>query len=198
MIGLQCSGSTGWGYVGEISSQRLRAHTAGFAAALSCVMGVVMNVLVPYMLSADAWNWGLKTAFFYLGIGAPFAIASWFIIPETTGWVIHLFSLIRHGESFSPLRLCADSPPAARPPRSSTSSSRPKSAHGGSTRPRPRSSERSRRRRDSDRTRVQLKSGRVDSAGQQVVGVTVRVITHFDEIQYCSQRRAADESGSAS
>jgi MFS family permease len=85
MIGLQCSGSTGWGYVGEISSQRLRAHTAGFAAALSCVMGVVMNVLVPYMLSADAWNWGLKTAFFYLGIGAPFAIASWFIIPETTG-----------------------------------------------------------------------------------------------------------------
>lgn len=50
-------------------------------------MGVVMNVLVPYMLSADAWNWGLKTAFFYLGIGAPFAIASWFIIPETTGWV---------------------------------------------------------------------------------------------------------------
>jgi uncharacterized membrane protein len=87
VIGLQCSGSTGWGYVGEISSQRLRAHTAGFAAALSCVMGVVMNVLVPYMLSADAWNWGLKTAFFYLGIGAPFAIASWFIIPETTGWV---------------------------------------------------------------------------------------------------------------
>lgn len=43
MVGLQCSGSTGWGYVGEISSQRLRPYTAGFAAALSCVMGVIMN-----------------------------------------------------------------------------------------------------------------------------------------------------------
>ena len=62
-------------------------------------MGVVMNVLVPYMLNANececssaavltmSGNWGLKTAFFYLGIGAPFAIGSWFIIPETTGCV---------------------------------------------------------------------------------------------------------------
>ncbi|WWD19903.1 hypothetical protein CI109_104372 [Kwoniella shandongensis] len=85
IVGLQCSGSTGWGYVGEISSQRLRPHTAGFAAALSCVMGVIMNVLVPYMLNANEWNWGLKTAFFYAGIGIPFAVGSWFIIPETTG-----------------------------------------------------------------------------------------------------------------
>ena len=30
-----------------------------------------MNVLVPYMLNANQWNWGLKTAFFYTGIGAP-------------------------------------------------------------------------------------------------------------------------------
>ncbi|KIR70588.1 sugar transporter [Cryptococcus deuterogattii CA1014] len=85
MVGLQCSGSTGWGYVGEISSQRLRAHTAGFGAALSCVMGVIMNVLVPYMLNTNEWNWGLKTAFFYLGVGGPFAVGSWFIIPETKG-----------------------------------------------------------------------------------------------------------------
>lgn len=85
VVGLQCSGSTGWGYVGEISSQRLRAHTAGFGAALSCVMGVIMNVLVPYMLNTNEWNWGLKTAFFYLGVGGPFAVGSWFIIPETKG-----------------------------------------------------------------------------------------------------------------
>jgi hypothetical protein len=85
VVGLQFCGSTGWGYVGEISSQRLRSYTAGFAAALSCVMGVIMNVLVPYMLSPTAWNWNLKTAFFYLGIGAPFVIGAWFIIPETSG-----------------------------------------------------------------------------------------------------------------
>lgn len=35
------------------------------------------------MLTVNEWNWGLKTAFFYLGLGAPFAIASWFLIPET-------------------------------------------------------------------------------------------------------------------
>lgn len=44
-----------------------------------------MNVLVPYMLNENEWNWGLKTAFFYTGLGAPFAIASWFIIPEPAG-----------------------------------------------------------------------------------------------------------------
>jgi len=79
------NGATGWGYIGEISSQRLRAHTAGFGAALSCVLGVVMNVLVPYMLTENEWNWGLKTAFFYFGIGAPFAIGAWYIVPETAG-----------------------------------------------------------------------------------------------------------------
>lgn len=51
----------------------------------SVVMGVIMNVLVPYMLNTNEWNWGLKTAFFYLGVGAPFAVGSWFIIPETKG-----------------------------------------------------------------------------------------------------------------
>ncbi|KAK1925258.1 sugar transporter [Papiliotrema laurentii] len=85
IVGLQCSGSTGWGFVGELSSQRLRPYTAGFAAAMSCVFGVIMNVLVPYMLNENQWNWGLKTAFFYTGLGAPFAVAAWFIIPEPAG-----------------------------------------------------------------------------------------------------------------
>ncbi|ORX34051.1 sugar transporter [Kockovaella imperatae] len=85
IVGLQCSGSTGWGFVGELSSQSLRPYTAGFAAAISCVGGVIMNVLVPYMLNPTAWNWGLKTAFFYTGIGAPAAVGAWFIIPEPKG-----------------------------------------------------------------------------------------------------------------
>lgn len=46
-----------------------------------------MNVLVPYMLTANKWNWGLKTGFFYLGVGAPFAIGSWFILPDAGGYV---------------------------------------------------------------------------------------------------------------
>lgn len=41
-------------------------------------------MLSPYMLNANAANWGLKTAFFYAGISTPFVIASFFIIPDTS------------------------------------------------------------------------------------------------------------------
>ena len=81
------NGATGWGFIGEISSQRLRAYTAGFGAASTCVAGVVMNVLVPYMVNADEWGWGLKTGWFYAGLGLPFTVAMWFLIPETAGYV---------------------------------------------------------------------------------------------------------------
>ncbi|KAL6235919.1 hypothetical protein BDW75DRAFT_229962 [Aspergillus navahoensis] len=84
-VGLAANGATGWGYIGEISSQRLRPYTAGFGAASTCVIGVVMNVLVPYMTNANEWNWGLKTGWFYAGVGCPFALGMWFLIPETTG-----------------------------------------------------------------------------------------------------------------
>ena len=38
----------------------------------------------PYMLNANAANWGLKTAFFYAGLSTPFVVASFFIIPDTS------------------------------------------------------------------------------------------------------------------
>ncbi|KAL2811391.1 general substrate transporter [Aspergillus granulosus] len=84
-LGLVANGATGWGFIGEISSQRLRPYTAGFAAATSCVAGVVMNVLTPYMVNTNDWDWGLKTGWFYAGAGLPFTIAIWFLIPETAG-----------------------------------------------------------------------------------------------------------------
>ncbi|KAJ3533117.1 hypothetical protein NM208_g8131 [Fusarium decemcellulare] len=84
-IGLVANGATGWGFIGEISSQRLRPYTAGFAAASTCVVGVIMGVLVPYMINAHQWNWGLKTSWFFAGLGLPFTIAMWFLIPETAG-----------------------------------------------------------------------------------------------------------------
>ncbi|KAH8422418.1 putative MFS alpha-glucoside transporter [Aspergillus melleus] len=84
-VGLAANGATGWGYIGEISSQRLRPYTAGFAAAATCVVGVVMNVLVPYMTNENKWNWGLKTGWFYVGVGFPFTLGMWFLIPETKG-----------------------------------------------------------------------------------------------------------------
>ncbi|KAH8806186.1 hexose transporter [Xylogone sp. PMI_703] len=84
-VGLAANGATGWGYIGEISSQRLRPYTAGFAAASTCVIGIVMNNLVPYMTNTNEWNWGLKTGWFYFGVGLPFTMGMWLLIPETSG-----------------------------------------------------------------------------------------------------------------
>ena len=82
-IGMTANGAAGWGFIGEISSQRLRPYTAGFGAASTCVIGVAMGQLTPYMVNANMWNWGLKTGWFYAGVGLPFMIGMWLLIPET-------------------------------------------------------------------------------------------------------------------
>jgi hypothetical protein len=87
-VGLVANGATGWGFIGEISAQRLRPYTAGFAAASTCVVGVVFGVLVRYMVNSNQWNWGLKTCWLLAGLGLFFTLAMWFLIPETAGYVI--------------------------------------------------------------------------------------------------------------
>ncbi|GKT47982.1 MFS transporter fmqE [Colletotrichum spaethianum] len=84
-IGMTANGATGWGFIGEISSQRLRPYTAGFGAASTACAGVFMNVLTPYMVDGNRWNWELRTAFFYVGVGLSFVVVMWFLIPETKG-----------------------------------------------------------------------------------------------------------------
>jgi MFS family permease len=84
-VGISASGAAGWAAVGEMSSQRLRPYTAGFAAAISCIAGVVMNQLVPYMINENEWNWGYKTGWFYVGVGIPAVAGMWLLVPETTG-----------------------------------------------------------------------------------------------------------------
>jgi hypothetical protein len=58
-----------------------------FGAAAACVLGVVMNQLVPYMVNANKWNWGHKTGWFYAGVGLPFTVWMWLLISETSGYV---------------------------------------------------------------------------------------------------------------
>ncbi|KAH8819236.1 sugar transporter [Xylogone sp. PMI_703] len=84
-IGFVANGATGWGFIGEVSSQRLRPYTAGFGASFNALGGVLMNVLTPYMVNSSQWNWGLKTGWFYTGVGLPFIIGMWLLIPETKG-----------------------------------------------------------------------------------------------------------------
>ncbi|KAJ4191822.1 hypothetical protein NW767_010728 [Fusarium falciforme] len=82
-VGMMTCGTAASAFNGEISSQRLRPYTAAFAVGITCVLGVIMDVLVPYMVNAHQWNWGLKTGWFYAGIGFPATIGMWLLIPET-------------------------------------------------------------------------------------------------------------------
>lgn len=84
-VGMISNGAAGWGYIAETSSLRLRPYTAGFGAACTCVAGVVMNILTPYMVNANKWNWGFKTGWFYAGVGLPFLIGAWLLLPEISG-----------------------------------------------------------------------------------------------------------------
>ena len=79
------NGATGWGFIGEISSQRLRHYTSGAATAAVSITNIGMNQLVPHMANANEWNWGLKSGFFYAGVGLPFIVGMWLLIPETSG-----------------------------------------------------------------------------------------------------------------
>ncbi|KAH6715721.1 general substrate transporter [Leptodontidium sp. MPI-SDFR-AT-0119] len=82
-VGLVTMASASWSLVGEIPSARLRHYTTGFSAASGNITGLGLGYLVPYMLNAAEWNWGLKTCWFFAGVGAPFVVATWFLVPET-------------------------------------------------------------------------------------------------------------------
>ncbi|CEN62746.1 hypothetical protein ASPCAL09377 [Aspergillus calidoustus] len=86
-IGLIANNAGGYAYLSEVSSLRLRTYTVSFAIGIIGPVGIVMGVLVPYMLNTNQWNWGLKTTWFFTGIGAPFLLALWFLLPETAGGV---------------------------------------------------------------------------------------------------------------
>ncbi|KAL4867811.1 hypothetical protein BDV12DRAFT_209528 [Aspergillus spectabilis] len=75
-------GVIGWAFVGEIASQKLRARTAGLAAGLSVVFGLVFNTAVPKMLDTEAANWNYKTGWFFGALGVVTSVIVWFYIPE--------------------------------------------------------------------------------------------------------------------
>ncbi|KAH8080079.1 general substrate transporter [Filobasidium floriforme] len=75
------------GYVAivENSTPMLRAKTAGIAAVLQSLSGVIFNYTVPIMLSEQQANWGAKTGYFFGGLAVLFTILVWFTVPETQG-----------------------------------------------------------------------------------------------------------------
>ncbi|WWD01005.1 hypothetical protein V866_007943 [Kwoniella sp. B9012] len=77
------AGGAGWSLVGEVSTARLRARTAGFAAGFAVLIGIPLGYGTPYMISETSLNWGLKTCFFYAGLAFLPVVGAWFVIPET-------------------------------------------------------------------------------------------------------------------
>ena len=60
-------------------------YDASASAVVIELINIAMNELVPYMVNKNQWNWGLETGWFYAGIGLPFVIGTWLLIPETSG-----------------------------------------------------------------------------------------------------------------
>ncbi|KAM6511998.1 hypothetical protein FALCPG4_016986 [Fusarium falciforme] len=75
-------GSIGWAFVGEVASQKLRARTAGVAAASSVVFGLTFNTTVPLMLDTNGADWNYKTAWLFFGTGLVTTLVVYFYVPE--------------------------------------------------------------------------------------------------------------------
>lgn len=71
--------------LGETSSMGLRAHTTALATATQSVLGVVMNIAIPYMVNPDEANLKGKVGFVFGGLAAIATFGSWLYIPELKG-----------------------------------------------------------------------------------------------------------------
>lgn len=47
------------------------------------------------MINPDAGNLGVKVGFVFFGLGAPFCVAFWFLVPETKGFTFEDVSFTR-------------------------------------------------------------------------------------------------------
>ncbi|KAJ5297538.1 hypothetical protein PENANT_c005G03852 [Penicillium antarcticum] len=75
----------GYAYAAEVPQQRLRAKTAGLALASSNAVAIMFSFCTPLMINnAPVSSWGVKTGFFFAGMGTIAVIVAWFILPEVT------------------------------------------------------------------------------------------------------------------
>ncbi|KAL7914468.1 sugar transporter domain-containing protein [Trichoderma velutinum] len=78
-------GTVCYSLVGELSSRRLQIKTVVLARNLYNIVGIITNVLTPYMLNPKAWNWSNYTGFFWGGICFCCIIYTYFRLPEPRG-----------------------------------------------------------------------------------------------------------------
>ena len=69
----------------ECSATRVRSQTIAAATAAQALMGIIMNVAIPYMISPEEANMQGKLGFFFGGIATAGFIWAYFRVPETAG-----------------------------------------------------------------------------------------------------------------
>ncbi|KYK55885.1 maltose permease [Drechmeria coniospora] len=78
-------GTVCYSLVSELSSRRLQIKTVVLGRNLYNVVGILTNVLTPYMLNPSAWNWRNYAGFFWGGICFMCIIYTYFRLPEPRG-----------------------------------------------------------------------------------------------------------------
>lgn len=67
----------------EVPSAMLRSKSIALARGAYIITTIIAGVLTPYQLNEGAWNWGAKTAFFWLGGCVISFTFAYFCLPET-------------------------------------------------------------------------------------------------------------------
>ncbi|KAK3711381.1 hypothetical protein LTR37_009761 [Vermiconidia calcicola] len=78
-------GTVCYSLVAELSTRRLQIKTVVLGRNLYNVVGIITNVLTPYMINPSAWGWSNFTAFFWAGLCFCCIIYTYFRIPEPRG-----------------------------------------------------------------------------------------------------------------
>jgi hypothetical protein len=78
------AGPLGWTFLADTASSRLRAKTAGLAAAGTCLFGLIFGYTIPIMLSPQQANWGIKIGLLFGGLTVLGLVLIFFTIPEVS------------------------------------------------------------------------------------------------------------------
>lgn len=78
-------GTIAFSLVAELSTRRLQIKTVVLGRAMYNIVAIMCNVLTPYMLNPDAWNWSSYAGFFWSGSCFLAIVYTYFRVPEPSG-----------------------------------------------------------------------------------------------------------------
>ncbi|KKY15570.1 putative maltose permease [Phaeomoniella chlamydospora] len=82
-------GCVAFAVLGETPSAHLRARTIALATATQAIFGIVMNIIVPYMVTPNEANLKGKVGFVFGGLSLLATLWAYFYIPELKGRTFH-------------------------------------------------------------------------------------------------------------